>query len=389
MAATLRMLIKGDPEPSTAQWQTLGLAHWRGDPTADAMVSWMHEQGMAKAWPLLERGMAGGLDAVPQDAAPLRAYLAEVSRMPSWLDQDKLALGAHVLQSSGLHGMRVLRDAGLMAGYQASAINQTLLMTGSLARGAQRRVAETTTWWLACTEDGGMRPGGPGYQSTLRVRLMHAMVRHQLLRNTSWDGAYLGLPVNQSDMQATYLAFSVVQLLALRTTGMLISKAQSDAVMHMWRYIGWLMGVEDGLMCDSEEQGRILLYQNVISQAPPDDSSVVLGRALMDEPLARLYSRWPQWSGRVNKARHLSLVRWFVGSEGMKNLGLPPAWPWYPLAMMLPMALSSALQWALPPLRAPWRRWARQRQVDYLPVLMGDHKAAHMGPSGGQASGHR
>jgi hypothetical protein len=385
MAARLRMFIKNDPEPNAQEWNALGQALWRGDPLADACIDWMHQHGMGAAWPMFERALVAGAAALPPEAGPLRDFMLYVNTLPPWLDQRKLILGAKTLQSTGLHGMMVLRDAGLMAGYQASAINQTLLKTGALHRGSHRRVAETSTWWLACTELGGLAPDQDGFKISLRVRLAHALVRRQVSRLPDWEPSRLGVPINQVDMQATYLAFGVVQLLALRLTGVLISREESDAVMHLWRYVGWLMGVDESLMCDTESQGRALLYRNLISQAPADDTSIVLARALMDEPLYREYAWGARWWGWFNKARHQSLVKWFIGRRGMKNLGLPVAWPWYPMLMFWPMMLRSCVLRAVPWLRPMWRKWARRQQTHYLGVLMGAKPLQHVGVMGKQA----
>lgn len=386
MARRLKWLTPGDPEPTPAQWAAMGQGLRDGDPLAYALVAWMESVGMRQGWARLEAALAQGPETwrghpTSAEAPPaLRAYLEQVWSTPSWLEPERLARGAEVLQYTGLHGMMVLRDAGLMAGYQASAINQALLMTGSLHRGAQRRVAETTAWWLACTGDGGMSIGAPGFMSTVRVRVMHALVRARLSHHPDWNEEAWGLPINQVDMQATYLAFGVVQLLSLRTTGVLMRQRDADAVMHLWRYIGWLMGVEERWLCDDEATGRVLLYQNLLSQAPADDSSVQLGRALADEPLHRLYPWGAAWRGRFNRARHLSLVRWFVGGDGMRRLGLRPVWPWYPMLMALPLAVGSGLGLLWPPLGRAWRRVARARQQAYLTVLMGEAKAPHAGP---------
>lgn len=375
MAARLRMLLKGNPEPEPDTWQALGMSLWRGDTAADAVVAWAERDGLHQAWPQIEAALVASPEALAADAAcpaVLRTYVAQAHARPPWLDDGRVRRGARVLQATGRHGMLVLRDAGLMAGYQASAINQTLVRTGALERGAQRRVAETAQWWLACTADGGMAPGAPGFVLTLKVRLIHAMVRARLHAQPDWDADYLGLPINQLDMQATYLAFSAVQLLALRMTGELLSRRNADAVMHLWRYIGWLMGVEDALLCDDEATGRVLLYRNLLSQAPSDDTSVALGRSLMDEPLTRPYGWGRRWRGRFDRARHLSLVRWFVGRQGMRNLGLPATWPWYPLLVWGPRAVWSAARWALPPLRPLARLWGRRQQEAHRTAVPAD-----------------
>src|SRR5690554_7488598 len=91
------------------------------------------------------------------------------------------------------------------------------------------------------------------------------------------------------------------------------------------------MGVDESLLCNSEQEGRIALYQNVISQAMADDTSRQLGRSLMDQPLGRHYPNMHFLRGHWEKQVHLSIIRLFVGWRGMKDLGLP-TWtlPWYP-----------------------------------------------------------
>jgi len=178
-----------------------------------------------------------------------------------------------------------------------------------------------------------------------------------------------------------------VHLLSLQTTGMWLSRSQREAVMHLWRLIGWHMGVEEGLLCEGERAGRQALLHNLLSQAPPDEGSVKLARALMDEPLGRHYSGpLARWMGPVNKARHLSLVRWFVGAEGMRGLGLPATVPWYPLLCLLPLGLRSLVLGLSPTLRGLVTARARRAQLAYLRVLQGE-PAGHASAERAQRAG--
>lgn len=387
LAARLKLTIDGDPEPSEHDWTELGLALNRGDPLADAVIAWMRQAGRTTAWPLMEKGLHEGPGAVPNEAGALKTFLAQGWQLPSWVDWRRVRRGAQVMQGTGEHGLMVLRDAGLMAGYQAGAINQTLLKTGALERGAHKRIAETTTWWLACTEEGGLKPGQPGHRMTLHVRLMHALVRDQLARSPDWDAEWLGLPINQVDMQATYLAFSAVHLVGLRLTGMLFAQEDADAVMHLWRVMGWLVGVEDSLMCDDEATGRVLMYRNLVTQAPPDESSTLLGRALMNEPLQRSYPFARALRGRVDRERHLSLVSWFLGPEGLRNLGLPERTPWYPLLLMAPTVAGSVALRTLSWMEGPWRVIARRQQRAYQQELAGREPQAPWSPEAATLGG--
>ena len=69
--------------------------------------------------------------------------------------------------------------------------------------------------------------------------------------------------------------------------------------------------------------------------------------------------------GHIDRERHLSLVSWFVGAQGMRNLGLPQRAPWYPLMLLAPTAAGSLALRALPFLETPWRAVSRWQQTRF------------------------
>ena len=375
MGRQLRWLIRGNPDPSPQQWRAMGESLMQGDAPTDRLVDWMNQAGMRTAKPMFDAALDQGIASIADAPAPLREFFAGVDQLPSWADPALMAAGAHACHISGMAGLYALREA-LMTGYQASAINQTLILTGALARGAQRRIAETTKWWIDVTAEGGLQRFSEGFKSTLQVRLIHALVRRQLLIKPEWKTEQWGVPINQGDMLATNLGFSVVFLLGQRMLGVPLLPREAEAVMHLWRVIGWLMGVEQHWLPQSEAQGRVLLYQNLLAQAPPDDSSVQLGRALMDEPLHRYYPRFKALRARYEHARHLSLDALFLGRAGMRALGLPFALPWYPLASAPVRAAWHLAHRLLPGGRSRLVGSGRAAQTGYLPILFGPEAPA-------------
>lgn len=372
VAAPIRRFIKGVSEPSVAQWQAIGESLLQGDAPMDELVEWMSEVGLAQAMPLYNRALEQGIAALDDAPPPLQRFFASVERAPDWLDASQLLEGARVCCLSGLTGMRVLRDLGLLAGYQASAINRTLVLTGALEKGAQRRIAETSKWWIDCTRPGGMERGAAGYRGTLHVRLVHALVRRRVSSMAEWDASYFGLPVNQGDMHATYLAFSVIFLIGQRLLGVPLTQSDRRAALHLWRYIAWLMGVDECWLHAEENAAIRALYHNLLSQAPADASSRQLGMALIDEPLQRHYPNLAPLRGWLNRAIHLSIARTFIDAEGRRALGLPDGiLPWYPLLTAPPRYLLQRLVRCLPGGRQ-WliERGARQQQA-YLMTLFG------------------
>ncbi len=377
-------LPRGTPEPTEAELCHIGEGLWLGDEAADRLVDWMHRQGMRETWPRVQQAIEQGVARLSEPEAELRAFFEAVEARPAWVRDDLLLEGARVCGLGGRAGMRALAVTGLMAGYQLSAINQALLATGALEKGASRRIAETTKWWIDVTEPGAMARFGEGFKSTLRVRVIHAMVRRQLSQRPTWDAADLGLPVNQTDMQATYLGFSIVYLLGLKLMGIPLRRDEKEAVLHLWRYIAWVNGVReehlhtpDPLGGGAELASMRLLHANLLTQRMADADSARLAQALADEPLHRHYARWPALMGRFNRAMQLSIARACMGNDTLRGLGLP-LWrlPWYPLAMMAFHQPVHRLMRFLPGGREALMAWGRRRQRAYLPVLFGEQAPA-------------
>jgi len=334
-AATVRhrglgRALTGWTELSPMLWDLIAEGHFRGDPLADTVVEWIVEADSATRRAQLNDALHHGVSA--STPAPLRTFFEQLGTAPAWAEPETMEEGVRVCRLAGRAAFYVLRDGGLMPGYLSSAINQTLLMTGALQRGARRRLAETMQWWLDCTVPLGLRPGSIGWISTLHVRFMHAFVRHRLRRSPDWRLDHWGLPVNQSDMAGTWLVFAIEFLLGLRALGVPVTLTEGHAALHLWRVIGWLMGVAPHWLIETESAGVRLLWHIVLSQPEPDRSSWQLGTALMNEPLERPYESLKWLRQRFDRQAHISASSLFLSASQLRALGLPPrALPWFPL----------------------------------------------------------
>lgn len=376
LLGALYWLMPREAEPSPERWREIGEALLHGDEPMDQLVEWMFARGMKPTRALFEQAVERGIDSLPDAPAPLREFFALVESRPDWLDVELLREGGEVYRRGGMETVYVGRDVAFLGGYQASAFNKTLLLTGALTKGPTRRLAETLRWALDCTGEGGMERFGAGFKSTLRVRLIHALVRRHVQQRPEWRMQEWGLPINQIDMAATLLGTVNVPLLGARVMGMPQSRRERDAATHSGRYIGWLMGVAPRWLPTDERSALLLLYQLLLSLSNPDQTSVQLARPLADEPLQRPYPNFAWLRGRFDRARHLSISRLFLGRTGMRNLGLSE-WtlPWYPL-LNLPLNLSRHLRSRLTPGgKARAAREGRRAQEAFLQLLSGEEQA--------------
>ena len=384
MLGHLHRIMPAVNPPDRSQWDRIGQALMHGDPLMDRLLEAMTDRGIRRSREQFEIAIAQGIDAVPDPFPELREFMGEVCAPPRWLDPDRLERGAALFRRCGRTALDIGRNVALMGGYQASAFNRTLILTGALQKGPTRRLAETLAWQLDCTAAQGMHRHARGWQSTLKVRFIHALVRRSVAARQDWQMDAWGLPVNQADMAATLYGALTVLVLGSRLVGVPQSRTDRDAAAHMTRYIGWLIGVDEAWLTDSEADAASMLLQLLTSLANPDETSVAMAGPLADEPLLRPYARLSWLRGRVERSRNLSISRAFLGRKGMERLGLPRhVLPWYPAVAAPANLLRHLLMLALPGGQARLERHGRCAQEAHAKSLSPDRPVVMSGAAQG------
>lgn len=250
----------------------------REDPLADAVV----ETLVPLPRPEQEALIARMLSTAPGDLPPALAALHDWLREPPlWFDEARSNAGGEVLLRSGLLSGLVLGFKSLVLGYCSPAGNKPLAFSGRLTSDVNTRLAETARFVEAVSHPGGLRFGAPGFIATVRVRLIHARVRHALRLSPQWRASEWGAPINQYDMAGTVLLFSSQLLEGLRQLGQSVSDVEEDSTLHQWRYVGRLMGVEDELLSTSPSEARALWAMLEKTQGLPDLDSRKLTHAMI------------------------------------------------------------------------------------------------------------
>ncbi|NEW38282.1 oxygenase MpaB family protein [Nocardia cyriacigeorgica] len=252
-----------------------------GDPLADDVVAMFRRLPPGAGRRMFDTAVTGGIAAVPDAPPELVAFFEQVEAEPYWLDRKKLERGARVVQRTGVWGGIAMGMFALMGGYLASRADKTLVGTGDLAAMAPRRLAETTQWWLDVTTPGGLQRDRIGYQSALRVRLMHALVRAGMNRRADWDHEAWDHPVNQVLTVGTLGLFSMANLLGSQALGLQFSAAEKDAVFHLWRYVGFLLGIDPQILPTSETDTWRAFWILADTEFIPDEDSRRLAQALV------------------------------------------------------------------------------------------------------------
>src|SRR5699024_12246763 len=102
-------------------------------------------------------------------------------RRPAWVDEKLLTLGSSVCMKTGHNALIVLRDYTMIVGYDFAYLNKPLIFTGILRNGVFKRLSETLKFWVNVTRRDALHLHHNGYEEVIKVRIVHALARTQIL----------------------------------------------------------------------------------------------------------------------------------------------------------------------------------------------------------------
>ncbi|WP_298180394.1 oxygenase MpaB family protein [Saccharomonospora sp.] len=359
-----KFLAPGDIRSTKRQRRRLREFAQAEDPLADAVVDMIRRLPPGEGRRLFNRAVEHGLDSLDSlddPPAELVDFFRAVEATPYWVSHERLDRGARAIVRTGVLSLFPLGDIALMGGYLASRATKPLVGTGVIEYAATRRLTETARWWFDVTTPGALRVGADGYASALRVRLVHAHVRAAMNRRDDWDYASWDRPINQVQTAGTLLLFSLVYVLGMRVLGVRYTDTERADIIHLWRYVGWLMGVDDELLPATEEDAWRLLWLLAATEFVPDEDSQRLAAALLHAyseagrdrggPLGAVV-------GELSMRVHGSISRLVLGKANSDFLGLPDD-PIMQAAVLAAAAGNFAAETVRQ--RVPGATWAQER----------------------------
>ncbi len=323
-----------------------GEALLQGDPLADAAMSDLVTLG-ASGHALVAQASREGIRCVSQAPPSLRAFFGHAEEVPRWVDERQLHVGGQLLMRSGLFGGFVLAFRSILLGYFSPGGNKPLVFTGRLEEQTAKRLFETAKFVQETCRPGSLSRFGEAYAITLHVRLMHAKVRAMLLAHPEWKADAWGIPINQHDMAATSLLFSLEVVEGLRALGFSLDADEVEAYMHVWKYSSFLMGVDPEWSTGTESEAwRLRRLTEATEGDETDDDGRRLVHALFESgvtvartPVERRRAEWM-------KPFYFAVSRHLIGNR---------------LADMIPIERTRAA-WLMPSIMASVRAYdAAQR----------------------------
>lgn len=259
------------------------------------------------------------------DDAPesLKKLFLQMQEVPAWFDENLANIGARLCIRSGTNALIILRDFVLMGGYDYAYLNKPLIFTGALKKGAVKRLKDTLEFWVHVTRENALKINSEAYQLIVRTRLMHSYARLTIKKKiVNWDYENWGEPINSWDMIATYTGFSLVFMQGLKKLGVKITEEEEQGVFHLWKYIGYLLGIPPEFLPENKQQAVEQLYLWSSLQDKGDSDSVHLAKALLDENLENTIYRYP-FQRKLLLNLHQSMNWFLLDKEINERLSIP------------------------------------------------------------------
>lgn len=293
------------------------------DPPADAVVQRLVDEfGPAKArdlFGLLIRNIDMPFAQLPPYVAD---YFEEQGRLPGWVNPAEVVRGQRVFVDHGPEFALMLYFKSLPTTYLDWRLCETLAITGRLDDTRKwpevfsRRVGETTQFLLDVMAPGSLQAGGKGIATTLKVRLVHASIRHFVGRSARYDEAAWQKPVNQTGLAFTLLTFGLTMVQGLAQMQVRLEPERAEQFYYAWRVVGHLLGIDPAMvpadLADAHAQQRAM-FAHVVG---PSENAKSITKALLD------FARVAMLPTDLLDNSPEFLLRYFMGDDHARILGV-------------------------------------------------------------------
>ena len=253
----------------------------------------------------------------------IKKLFKQTETIPDWLENDLIEIGAELCRKAGLNSLMSLRDYSLMGGYDYAYLNKPLIYTGALKKGAVKRLADTLDFWVNVTRKKALMTHAKGYGFCIKTRLIHSYSRLMILKKSpDWNTKNWGYPINLWDMCATYIGFSLVFLHGLKKLGIHISAEEEQGHFHLWKYIGYLIGIPAEYLPNNKKEATEQFYCWTSIQPSSDKDSIMLAKSLLDENLESTILKY-QFQRKNLRYLHITMNWFLLDHQVNERLNIP------------------------------------------------------------------
>ena len=294
-----------------------------GDPLAELAAHDLAALDRADSIKFIGIGVNEGSGAPALQAAPasLREFFKDAETEPEWLNYSSFAPGIRMFHRNSYLILVAFVTAVLIEGFTTN-IARSFMLTGRVRDRGKRRLGQNNRHMTEIFFPGGLHRQGDGWKLSVRIRLIHAQMRHLLNASEEWDSQAWGIPISNAHLGFAISAFSARLLIHMKTLGARYSREEYDSFMNVWRYTGHLMGIPGSVLFKDAEDALRIHKVGYACEPNPSENSIVMAHSLINS--APLIAGAEDPRERRKLARYVYRVsRELIGNEVADNLNFP------------------------------------------------------------------
>ena len=281
-----------------------------GDRVADAYAALIPRFGFRTLVTMLEAACDHGVEAVADAPEELIAFIRAMEATPDWIDMDLIEAGARQERIPLATVSPFVIRGAFIATFMNKYTALPMTMTGTLTDAkSTRRVFETASFFTATAMPGALHRFGKGFKAAAKVRLMHSMVRYNIMGSGQWDTEIYGIPIPQVDQMPAGLIGVFLLAFQLLGKGQAQFTAAQRARVEVSRYRCFMLGLPRELLGETPQEIVDLMTARTLSIREAFDDAIC-GELMRGTMQAELFND-PSLRGRIHRWMEAGFSRFF------------------------------------------------------------------------------
>ena len=252
-----------------------------GDAEADAVVHELLQLDPGQSGRFIQAAMDGDEEALADAPPVLLDFFESIESPPDWVDFPSFIPGIRMFHRNSRLVLGAFVGGVLVEGFSTN-ISKSFFTTGRLRDQGVRRLKQNNRHMIEIFMPGGLRREADGWKLSVRVRLIHAQVRHLLNESGEWDDEAWGVPISAAHVGFAITAFSARLLMHLKSLGAVFDEDERRSFMAIWRYSGYLMGIPETILYENEEDALRLFDIGKMCEPAGQLESIAMANSLIN-----------------------------------------------------------------------------------------------------------
>ena len=250
-----------------------------GDPALDPIMEELSSMPPADLHRFIGAGIEQQDEVLCKAPQVLRDFFESLEEPPPWLDYDAFRPGTRAFHAN-VDLMLVAFVTGVLVEGFSTLIAKSFSITGRVSS-TKRRLQQNNRHMMDIFFPGGLYRENDGWKLSTRIRFVHTRIRSLLAQSGDWNHEAWGIPVSAAHLGFAISVFSKRLLEYALQVGAKFDKEESESVLAVWRYAGYLMGIPETILYTDGADAEKIYKISYLCEPQTDADSIAVANGLI------------------------------------------------------------------------------------------------------------